>query len=252
MSLKTLTLTAAGAALLTAGSAHADFVLQEDWSNHALGSDIDSANGWTEKFAGASDQVGTGFNGNAFVGTTAGKEYFQSLVNPIADQTTGTLFFQFQATGDISENRLSLAPATGGSNNNPNTAERGGILFFDSGDIILSGGDSGFDYAADTSYQAFVVTNNTSDTYEAFISGGAFGTTPTSIGTGTFGGQVGATAPLDFLSIRTENGNVGPILLDDFYVDTDGPNLINPIPEPSALVLMGMGGLALLRRRTRA
>jgi hypothetical protein len=51
--------------------------------------------------------------------------------------------------------------------------------------------------------------------------------------------------------IRANNAHVSDdsTLFDDIYIDSSSANLVNPIPEPTSLALLAMGGAALVRRR---
>jgi len=51
------------------------------------------------------------------------------------------------------------------------------------------------------------------------------------------------------LIIVAGGGNDSETFYDDIFFDASGENLVNPIPEPGSLVLMGLGAALMIRRR---
>lgn len=98
------------------------------------------------------------------------------------------------------------------------------------------------------------MADNTANTYDLHLSQGTDGATggASSITAATNVAFRTAAGDLDYMFFADPDGNPATgIVLDDLYVDTSGENLVNPIPEPSAAALLGLGGLALLRRRRK-
>jgi hypothetical protein len=58
-------------------------------------------------------------------------------------------------------------------------------------------------------------------------------------------------AILDRVRVRIDSGNAAgtPGEVDDIRIGNDWASVVGVVPEPSSLALLGLGGLALLRRR---
>jgi hypothetical protein len=50
----------------------------------------------------------------------------------------------------------------------------------------------------------------------------------------------------NYVVVGTEGGPVGP-----WYTGIDGPGTVNPVPEPASMIALGLGAVALLRRRKK-
>jgi hypothetical protein len=107
-----------------------------------------------------------------------------------------------------------------------------------------------------TWYNVWTVINHASDSYRVYIQGGAFATqTLMAAGSATdFVFRNGATnADLITLFIATgrhtdavppnPKENVGPVYIDNVYIDTSGPSLVNPVPEPATSLLAAIGAM---------
>ena len=108
-------------------------------------------------------------------------------------------------------------------------------------------------------YNVWMVVDNWFDSTEVYIQGGSFETQTklSSAGDSTFGFRNGISNN-DLLTFFIATGrnlnnsppdpleNIGPVYLDDVYVDRTAKNLINPVPEPSSLLLAAAGAMALV------
>ena len=253
-------LTAAG---LYAGSAHAAFSLVEDWESHATGAQIEATppGTWTDQLTGPDtviDPLGDGNNVAQF--NSLNEEYFTSLptaVTPGAGAGEVTTFLQFSATGDVQANRLSVGSAYAGGDNRPVTSEIAGRLFLQDGLIVGGNTSSSNAYLANVGYNVWIVSDLEAFTYDLFVQsdGDANYLTQTLVIDNAAQQSGARTTDLNTFLVRTENqapAAVSPILVDNIFFDADDRNLVNPIPEPSALALIGLGGLAMLGRRRKA
>jgi hypothetical protein len=106
------------------------------------------------------------------------------------------------------------------------------------------------DVSALTWYNMWMVVNNTTDTTQYYIQGGQFATQTLlmSQGKDSFTFRNGATTN-DLITLFIATGrntsnsppnpteNIGPVYIDDIYIDQSGKNLANPVPEPDGLLL---------------
>jgi len=114
---------------------------------------------------------------------------------------------------------------------------------------------------ADATYNVWFAIDNTTDTYKIYMQSNQDPNLATvtqmlmsNDGTGAFrfrnsGTTLQANDLITFNMGVGGGGFVGPVFIDDIYVDTAGVNLGNPIPEPAVLSTLAIGALALLRRR---
>jgi hypothetical protein len=110
-------------------------------------------------------------------------------------------------------------------------------------------------------YNLWFVIDNSTDKYRVYAQSDAVPAlaAPTQLlatdGTGgDFTFRNGAAAN-DLVTVNFGNGATAAanaVTFDDVYVDLSGQNLANPVPEPAALGLLGVGAASLIgRRRTR-
>lgn len=113
-------------------------------------------------------------------------------------------------------------------------------------------------------YNVWMVVDNAADTTDIFILGGEFTSiTPLRVAGFPYGFRNG-TANNDLTTFFIATGrntsnvppapteHIGPLYLDDLYVDLGGRNLVNPIPEPRSACLALLGVLVVSRRRRAA
>jgi len=114
---------------------------------------------------------------------------------------------------------------------------------------------------ADATYNVWFAIDNTTDTYKIYMqsNGDSKIASVTQLlkatdGSGifTFRNSGSALQSNDLITFNMGVGGggfVGPVFIDDIYVDTAAFNLANPVPEPAVLSTLAIGALALLRRR---
>lgn len=92
-------------------------------------------------------------------------------------------------------------------------------------------------FAENTWYKTWVVINNSTDTYEVFVQGGALQKV-TQVGAGSkmvFGFRNGEAAnELVNVLFRTNPPHTADFLIDDIYLDTSGRNLADPTAGSTA------------------
>jgi hypothetical protein len=112
--------------------------------------------------------------------------------------------------------------------------------------------------SAGVTYDLWFEINNTTDTYQVFLSGGSLATRTlmSSGGTNVFkfrnsGTTVQANDLITFNTGNGGSGNVGGPTVDNIYVDINGFNSTVPtfVPEPGTLSLMAFAGVAVLYLR---
>lgn len=257
------------------------FVLVEDFNARTIGA-ISGQNGWTTVGSGTAGALkadesfnvianplsgGTGQLLEIKKGTVAGSMFaFKNFASSIANTSTATTvyfrMYSVSATLNIAAGtaetpsaafadfatvaRLSSASGFGLDAYNGNAAgsaaaSNGGYLTVDT--TPLSG----------KWYDIWMDVNNSTDTWQMYFSedGGtrtlAAAGSP-SIDTFTLRNG-GAQAINAFMVATSQVASATTSYIDDIYIDTTGFNATNPVPEPSAALIGGLGMLTLLRRR---
>jgi hypothetical protein len=270
---------AAGAALMLgqANQTQAAFASLDDFQSFSVGQGINGVNGWAVKPQTPSATV-TGDRENLVASdptspanrvldvkvtsTTASPENNIKAAS-VAEGNVGTLFFRFYvpqgATPDLSIGLSGIVEPREGTDIASTFRINGAGLEAYDGSAFKSIGS----VSTDTWYNVWMVVNNpagsSSDKFEVYIEGGAYATQTKLAAAGPddeFAFRPRATAPTnpaDLVSfvIRANNAHVSDdsTLFDDIYIDSSSANLVNPIPEPTSLALLAMGGAALVRRR---
>ncbi len=261
----TAVLAAAGLGGLSS-PASAAFVLIDDFESYTVGSTINGQGSWTSNNA-ANTVVADPAGGANKVLSFAAKDssvFNSAAAISIANNTTGTLFFSFRmdtAASDVSTgltdvntpasfNDFRAQARTGNGSGKLDTRDGGAFR------PLTTTGAAGGDEADNLEawYHLWMVINNTSDTVEYWVqsdSDADFATQTQLFASETINFRTATTDVLDRLYLRSGTGN-SVVYLDNFWIDTAGVNLTNPIPEPASLALLGLGGLLMLPRRRDA
>lgn len=238
-----------------AGTAQGAFTLVDDFDGIAVGS-VNGENGWTAS-DNSIDVVADGFDGNGLQNGN-NSTWAAKTIPTIATGTTGTLFFQFNASNLASGQSFGLADSnldgTIFNSYRPQLALTGSGPF-----TARDGGDSleidSVSLQPDTWYSVWMVVNNDTKTWEAYIQGGAIAsqTKIASEGENVFNFRDSEQTAADLVNFvyARGNGTGDSVIIDNIMVDTTGENLSNPIPEPSVLAMSGLLSVGLLARRRR-
>jgi glucose/arabinose dehydrogenase len=260
--LKTKLLIPAFAVLFSYATGFAAFVEIDSFEGYIAGSAINNQDDWTSESSQIKVAVDPANSANKvlLVASPGGDTFRTYNDNPalsIANGTTGTLFTRFHMASGLMNVNFGLSDVAAPGSNTFNDFESqvrtlDGLLDARDGGGFqsLSGGGTSVDNA-DIWYQLWMVANNDSDTVTLYIQSDddpAFTTQtelfsaapPTSFRFGT----TDALASL-YIVINTSGADV---YFDDFWIDTTGANLVNPIggDAPVTAVLddieVGIGG----------
>ncbi|BDS07081.1 hypothetical protein NT6N_21210 [Oceaniferula spumae] len=237
--------------LLTALPASAALTLVEDFDALTPGA-IDAQNGWTSNHssyvvAGTGDQHLSSGNNTTVTGA--------SKTATIADGATGTLFLQFKT--DNLAARTSFGLGSGGLGDFNNFYAQ--LAFTGAGDFAVRDGANtnafnNVTIATGTWYNLWIVANNATDSFEAYIQGGDI-TTQTKLTTAgaddSFGFRNSSGDITDVRVMAATSANGNEMEFDNIYIDSTAENLVNPVPEPSTSMLtaLALGAMVLRRRR---
>lgn len=176
----------------------------------------------------AGTSIYTAFDFNISAATATG-DYFAHLSDPAG--TTSAFFQRFFARSSGAGFQLGLVDTSG------------------TGTTTTWGTDV---LNLNTTYQAVVawnfVSGTTNDTFSVYVNptSGVEGNNPAYL-THTWTSATAEPAQLDAANLRQgANGNFPTLVLDDLVVATQFSQVV---PEPASIACLGLGGLALLRRR---
>ena len=199
------------------------------------------------------------------LGTSTNETYGVSTgIVPIpTTDTATTLFCRFYADPLNANNSFGLAavvPANAANFNHYDVQlacrATGGIGYFD---VRNAAGWIHTLYPANTWMDVWAVVNSVTRTSDVYmkVDDGLGATALDKIATGAAFRTGGSAGPLSFFDVMVQGPAAGieitalnnnAVRIDDIYV-TPGVNLTNPIPEPATMALLGLGSLALLKRR---
>lgn len=179
-----------------------------------------------------------------------------STLTPVGDvtNTVGTLFFQANFSNFSAGASFGLGPSTISDFSGYNTQ----LAFTGAGAFVVQNGGSqatinNVSLSLNTWYNFWVVADNSTNTWTAYIQGGSIGsvTQLATAGGSTFGFRNTAAGNITTFMVAKGGGSTAnPVYLDDIYFGLGNLAGINPIPEPSSSLLIGAGvGLLALRRR---
>lgn len=273
---RSLQIVAACVLLLAADADAASWNLIDNFNSYPLGQTTTATGGvWTAVFSGTansnivSDTQGNALQtkgGAAWRGATASLSQWSAT---LASGSTGTFFWQYKAlqtdTGTF-DVMMGLTPSTSNVDTN-NAWQDFNVMPFVSGasggpnmSAANSGGTSTTlvsPVTLDTWYNIWVVVNNdaTTPTYDIYTSTG------TDDGTLALSNAQWRNSPspiavgqsIDAIGFMAAGGAGSELLVDNVYWAT-GIETTNPVPEPAALLLIGLGagGLFAVRHRARA
>ncbi len=265
--------------LMITHESQAAFSLFDDFESLTLGN-INGQSGWTSSGSGGNVALDPTNPENLVLSiTTTGANVFKNFgaLAILNSSSAATLFFRmYRADADVNISMGTSHNSTPGTSSfdefrtqlNSNKADRGLNVRDAGGFKVVDTLDSG------NWYSVWMVIDNSKDLYSVYMQGGVY-EEPTLLDAGTetlftfrtTGGDTvdGNSSPKaeDLLSFfaktATSNTNtppdtahIGPVYLDDIYIDTTGATVISPVPEPASAGLVALGAVALIGRRRRS
>jgi len=267
--------------------AMAGFTLIDNFSSYATGTPVDGQGDWraeAHNFTAAGVSVDPLDASNHVLsigagGFTSGSLGHRETINTdpavrIAQGTTGTVFFRLAwntSQVDFSVGMTDVAnPISDTLFNTFTQFESQFAVTFSPGNDKLSMRNGGSLVTLTTDvhplewYNVWLAIDNLTDKTKVYIQGGAFATQTqlSYLGTTSFGFRNGV-ASNDLITFFIATGrntsntppapteNIGPVYLDDLYVDTSGVNLTLPVPEPSSWALAAAAIIAWCPRLAR-
>ena len=272
--------------------ASAGFTLIDDFETYSAGSPISGQGDWLAEAATNPVAAGVSIDplnpanrvlnigDGGFIGGRLGH---RETINTdpalrIAQGTTATLFFR--VAWDTSQTNFSVGmsdvanPISDVIFNSFTQFESQFVVSFAEGHDRLRMRDGGDVKELTTDvqplewYNVWLVIDNAADSAQVYLQGGAF-TDQVLLDSGgdtSFAFRNGVDNN-DLITLFIATGrntdslppnpteNIGPVYLDDVYIDTSGVNLANPVPEPGTLALgsfaLGTLGLIVVRQRKR-
>ncbi len=176
--------------------------------------------------------------------------FVQNGATTIAEGQSVTLSFDFLLNDPDGSSVANTRVTTGigleeGSLINASDIAAG--IEIDNGNLFILRGagrvDTGLDYAANTGYSVVFQIDQSTDLYDAFITGGTFNNQQIADDAPFQNSYDDATGGFDLFIVRSNNNNA--TAGTSFTID----NIVTVVPEPGSMALLTLGGLTLLRRR---
>lgn len=256
---------ASSIALMMALNASASFVLIDDFDGYVAGTEVGGQGDWTEQNGSADAFTVVDTGGNhvmAIDNNQSGRGLLNTSSSINISQTSGTdvgtLFFTVSfetAAADQAAFDFGLQIAGNTSAGGISTRATAAIKDTQSvGEIKVVSGGSTADLTLLTTYEYWIVADNSAATQSHYIRELGLQTAPTTIasGVGFTGGAVAQN--LTELFLRTQNTGSNITYIDNLYIDGAGENLASPIsiPEPATVALWvgaAVMGFTFYRRR---
>jgi hypothetical protein len=233
---KTIILTLVAMITVT-GRTEAQFVLIDNFQKQSVG-ELSGQNGWTAIGDNAAlvkvvaDPTSAANRVLQYSAKAEGVAAYKSISIPNAN-TVSTLFFRMRRTpGEVNMNWGATDVA--GPKEFADYEAQVNMQVVDTLNLRVRDRNAFVEvtpFAADTWYKTWVVINNSADTYEVFVQGGALGTaTQMAAGGKTVFTFRNGQAANDLVNVffRTNPPHTADFLIDDIYVDTAARNLGDP------------------------
>jgi len=234
----------------------------DDFESYALGNVRDVADPpWTALGGTGQADIEADVTSNQFLvfGWNSGWRGCARDIGPVADSSSATtLFMRFYAENDDLNHSVGLSDFAVGDMTQwfgdfevQIAAVNDGILDDGLVDFVVrDGGSSTVVGQLNTGqwYNIWAVIDQTADTYDVYLTTGTADATSTDLVADDFAFRNGTTDDLvSFLACGYYAGDQQDLWVDDIHL-TDGVDLTY-VPEPTTLILLGIGSLALAKRR---
>jgi len=241
-----------------ASNLSAAFLVVDDFESATVGDSIGSVTGWTDNTDShiIDVQLDPLDPGNQVIRTNGGSVNtsdgmaWKSLGGSIpTTSTAATLFFQMQFSVFDPQSRVfaGVSADTDPDIFDDGAAYAGGITNSSQFAARDGGSTTGlFTPVANTWYNVWLVIDNSSESYDVYVNTGTDGATAGDLFADDFdfrNGANGVPGALDKFIVIPLDPRDEDAYVDNIYVDVDGLNLANPVPEPSTIALVMIPGL---------
>jgi hypothetical protein len=233
-------------------------ILVDDFESYTVGtysggSTAFVANGgpWESNTGGATGLVSIENDGDNYLafGWNSGVRGANRTVPTIAEGTSDTYYFQMSTTDGSPDFSAGLSDQPTGALSNWSDFEVQVAMTYDDTEGIRLGARNGGSFetslvtglSTDTWYDIWVVVNNSADTYDVYYG--------TSGDPETMGTQI--ADDFSFRNGVASNDLTTFMTLSNYHEDNNAnvDNVQTSVPEPATMMLLGLGSLALIRRR---
>lgn len=191
--------------------------------------DLDGKNGWSASSSNI-DVAADPENSNNKVLAING-DFMQAVkgITAVSNTETGTLFFRMRRNGNVDAN-MGLTDVAA-----PTAVSDFQTQLISQNSSTLKTRDGSSEPSVGTFnngawYCIWMITNNSSDSYELYLRGDNIDTITQLDASGqtNFGFRTGTGSSLDTFFVRSESSSSGPFYLDDIYIDPQNHNFGNP------------------------